>query len=197
MISMSKARARAATRPPIRPRPTMPSVFSASSTPFHLLRSHRPSTRAAWACAMLRAWANNIAIVCSAAVIAFENGAFATSTLRSVAASTSTLSRPIPARPTIFKSVPAESSSALTVVADRMMIACAPTIAAARPASSSPIWTSTSCPASRNRSKPLSEISSDTSTRAMPGIYSAGRPLHRETRHQWSSFGDHTHLVPP
>ena len=49
-----------------------------------------------------------------------------TITPRAVAAATSTLSRPMPARPTTTRSVPAASTSAVTVVAERMIRACAP-----------------------------------------------------------------------
>ena len=123
---MPNAWARWATSLPMRPRPTTPSVLSASSTPSHFDRSHRPSTRAAWACGMLRAWASSIAIVCSAVERMFDCGALTTITPRSVAASTSTLSRPMPARPTTTRSVPASSTSAVTWVAERMISAAAP-----------------------------------------------------------------------
>ena len=108
----------------------MPSVLSASSTPSHLLRSQRPSTRAACACGTLRAWASSSAIVCSAAETTFDSGALTTITPRAVAASRSTLSRPIPARPTTIKRSAAASSSASTVVAERMISASAPAIVA-------------------------------------------------------------------
>ena len=98
--------ARSATSLPMRPRPTMPSVLSASSTPSHLLRSQRPATSAAWAWGTLRAWASSRAIVCSAAETMLLCGALTTITPRRVAASTSTLSRPMPARPTTIRSEP-------------------------------------------------------------------------------------------
>ena len=85
----------------------MPSVLSASSTPSHRLRSHRPALRAAWAWGTLRAWASSRAMVCSAADSTFDCGALTTITPRRVAAATSTLSRPMPARPTTTRSVPA------------------------------------------------------------------------------------------
>ena len=90
------------------------------------LRSQRPAVSAAWACGTLRAWARSSAIVCSAAERMFDCGAFTTITPRSVAASTSTLSRPMPARPTTTRSVPAASTSAVTLVAERMIRAWAP-----------------------------------------------------------------------
>ena len=70
---------------------------------------------------MLRAWASNRAMVCSAADRMFDWGAFTTMTPRSVAALTSTLSRPMPARPTTTRSAPASSTSRVTWVAERMM----------------------------------------------------------------------------
>ena len=85
--------------------------------------------RAAWACGMLRAWASSIAMVCSAVVRMFDCGALTTITPCVVAASVSTLSSPIPARPTTTRSWPAASTSAVTVVAERMMRAWAPTTA--------------------------------------------------------------------
>ena len=123
---MPKARARWATRAPTRPRPTTPRVLPCSSTPSHLDRSHFPATRAAWAWGMLRAWASSRAMACSAAERMFDWGALTTITPRSVAAATSTLSRPMPARPTTTRSVPAASTSAVTVVAERMIRAWAP-----------------------------------------------------------------------
>ncbi len=112
---MPNASARWATSLPMRPSPTTPSVLLASSTPSQRDRSHRPSTRAAWAWGTLRAWASSSAIVCSAAEMMFDCGAFTTITPRRVAASTSTLSRPMPARPTTTRSAPASSTSAVTV----------------------------------------------------------------------------------
>ena len=93
---MPKPRARWATSWPIRPKPMIPSVFSCSSTPLNFARSHAPPISEACAWGTLRARANSSAIVCSAAVITFDCGAFATTTPRRVAASTSTLSTPTP-----------------------------------------------------------------------------------------------------
>ena len=104
----------------------MPRVLSASSTPSHLLRSHRPSLRAAWAWGTLRAWLSSRAMVCSAADRTLDCGALTTITPRAVAASTSTLSRPMPARPTTTRSLPAARTSAVTLVAERMIRAWAP-----------------------------------------------------------------------
>ena len=52
---MPKPLSRWATSAPMRPRPTMPTVFSSSSTPVYLLRFHSPSLSAWLAGAMLRA----------------------------------------------------------------------------------------------------------------------------------------------
>ena len=115
--------ARRATCWPMRPKPSTPSVLSASSTPPHFERSQRPSTSAACACGMLRASASSRPIVCSAAETTFDSGAFATTMPRRVAASTSTLSTPTPARPITFRFVPRSISSAVSFVAERMTIA--------------------------------------------------------------------------
>ena len=56
-----------------------------------------------FACGTLRACASRSAIVCSAALIVLDCGAFTTMTPRRVAASMSTLSTPIPARATTFR----------------------------------------------------------------------------------------------
>ena len=69
---------------------------------------------------MLRASASNSAIVCSAAVITFDCGAFATTIPRLVATSTSTLSIPTPARPTARNRVAFAISSASSLVAERI-----------------------------------------------------------------------------
>ena len=82
----------------MRPKPSMPSVFSYSSTPLNFERSQAPTVSDAWACGTLRASASSSASVCSAAVITFDCGALATMMPRLVAASTSTLSTPTPAR---------------------------------------------------------------------------------------------------
>ena len=68
--------------------------------------------------------------MCSAVVRMFDCGALTTITPCAVAASTSTLSSPMPARPTTTRSCPAASTSAVTVVADRMIRAWAPGMAA-------------------------------------------------------------------
>jgi hypothetical protein len=92
---------------------------------------------------MLRAWASSSAMACSAADRMLDWGALTTITPRSVAAATSTLSSPMPARPTTTRSVPAASTSAVTVVADRMTSACAPTTADTSSSGERPSCTST------------------------------------------------------
>ena len=54
-----RPRARDETSWPIRPKPTMPSVLSANSTPPNRERSHRPAVSAAWAWGMFRATASS------------------------------------------------------------------------------------------------------------------------------------------
>ena len=83
----------------MRPKPSTPSVFSYSSTPLNSARSHAPPVSEPCACGTFRASASSSASVCSAAVITFDWGAFATITPRFVAASTSTLSTPTPGPP--------------------------------------------------------------------------------------------------
>ena len=167
MTFMPKALARWATSVPMRPKPMMPRVLSASSTPVHCLRSHRPAFSAALATGMLRAWASSMAMVCSAVESVLDCGAFTTITPRSVAASVSTLSRPMPARPTTTRSVPASSTSRVTVVAERMMRAWAPLTSSSSSSGDFLSWMSTSWPASRSFWSPLSAISSVTRMRAI------------------------------
>ena len=106
-------------------------------------------------------------MACSAADRMLDCGALTTITPRSVAAATSTLSSPMPARPTTTRSVPAARTSAVTVVADRMTRAWAPTMAATSSSGDSPSWTSTSWPASAIRSSPVWASFSVTSTLPM------------------------------
>ncbi len=117
---MPKPLARWATSWPMRPKPTMPRVFSYSSTPENLERSHLPLVRDACAWGMLRARARSRAIVCSAAVTTFDWGALATTMPRWVAASTSTLSTPTPALPITRMLVALAISSAVIFVAERI-----------------------------------------------------------------------------
>ncbi len=159
------------------PSPTTPRVLLASSTPSHRDRSHRPAVRAAWAWGTLRAWARSNAMVCSAAEIMFDCGAFTTITPRRVAASTSTLSRPMPARPTTTRSLAGrehlgrhlgggaddEGVGAL----DRRRADRRGTGRAARPPRSR-------CRAGRPR--PRSAISSVTRTRATVAIFNPAAP---------------------
>ena len=167
MMRIPNPAARWATSRPMRPRPITPSVLSASSTPSHFERSHRPATSAACACGTLRAWDSSRAMVCSAAERMFDSGALTTITPRWVAASTSTLSSPMPARPTTTRSSAPASSSAVTWVAERMMRALAPLISSRSCSGDGARCTSTSWPASRRRSRPVSAISSVTRIRAM------------------------------
>ena len=96
----------------------------------------------------------------------FDWGALTTITPNSVARATSTLSNPMPARPTTTRSLAASRVGASTLVAERIISACAPSTAAISSSGDSPKRTSTSWPALRSSSSPVSAISSDTSTRA-------------------------------
>ena len=86
----------------MRPRPTTPTVFSATSTPVYFERFHCPARSAAWAWETLRALASSSATASSAALVMLDCGALTTMTPALVAAGTSTLSRPTPARATTF-----------------------------------------------------------------------------------------------
>ena len=101
----------------------MASVFSYSSTPVNLLRSHFPSCMEAFACGTLRAQASMRPSACSAADTMFDVGALHTMTPHSVAASTSTLSTPTPARPMMRRFFAASMTARSTFVAERTMSA--------------------------------------------------------------------------
>ena len=109
---MPKARARSATRRPMRPKPTTPNVLPYISVPINLLRFHSPASTEACDCAVCRLMASIRARVCSAVAMLFPCGVFITIMPRRVAASTSTLSIPTPARPITFSLVAAEITSA-------------------------------------------------------------------------------------
>src|SRR5205823_5016436 len=144
--------------------PTTPIVLPASSTPSHRARSHAPAFSAPCACGMFRACASNRASVCSAALITLDWGAFTTITPRRVAASTSTLSSPIPARATTFRFAAASKTSAVTLVALRMMSASYGPISSSSPPCARSARTST-WKSLRSRSSPCSERCSVTRTR--------------------------------
>src|SRR3954469_21045918 len=99
---MPNAASRSATSTPIRPRPTIPTVLSSSSTPEYLLRFQAPALSAWLAGAMFRAVASSSPTASSAAEVMLEVGALTTMTPATVAALTSTLSRPPPRRATSF-----------------------------------------------------------------------------------------------
>ena len=101
----------------MRPKPTMPTFFSSSSTPPYLLRFQAPFLRASLAGAMLRAQARSRPTASSAALVMLEVGALTTMTPALVADSTSTLSRPTPARATTLRFFAAASASASILVA--------------------------------------------------------------------------------
>ena len=118
-ICMFIAVARLATSRPIRPKPTMPRVFSFTSTPMNFDRFHCFDLTEAFACGMFRASESIMAQVCSVAASVFPSGAFATMIPRRVAASVSMLSTPAPARPMNRSFVPASITRAVTSVPDR------------------------------------------------------------------------------
>src|SRR5918998_2590419 len=180
---MPKPSARCATSWPMRPKPSTPSVFSYTSTPLNLERSQAPAVSDRCACGTLRASARSIARVCSAAVITFDCGAFATTTPRLVAASTSTLSTPTPARPTTFRRSARPSRPSSRVVAERIRIPSnSPMRRSSSPASQS-TPSSTSRPASRRRSTPDLPIFSLTRT------FTSGCGRSRHTGLQEDSLG--------
>jgi hypothetical protein len=115
--------ARAATRRPMLPRPTIPSVLLEISLPRKRDFSHLPFFIDAVACGMERARASIMLIACSAVVTLLPPGVFITTTPRRVAAGTSTLSTPIPARPITRNRGAAAIRSAVTRVELRMMSA--------------------------------------------------------------------------
>ncbi len=139
MTFMPNAESRCATRTPIRPRPTMPTVFSYSSMPVYFERFHSPCFNEWWAGETCRAAASIRATASSAAETMLEVGALTTITPACVAARTSTLSRPTPARATIFSLRAAASASASTLVAERTSSASTSTIAGSSSARSAPL----------------------------------------------------------
>ena len=196
------ALARCATSTPTRPRPTMPSVLSWSSTPSQRCGSTarrggrgRPGGR----CAPGRGAARS----CARRPTARSTAARSPPSRRGgSAASTSTLSRPMPARPTTTSSSPASSTSAVTWVALRMTSAAAPLTASSSSSGDSPRRTSTSRPAPRMASSPLSASCSLTSTRfigsrldaAAGGARNDSEPT-AEVRSRPEELGDALHAL--
>jgi hypothetical protein len=137
------------------PSPITPSVRLKSSMPTKLFLSHLPAFIDAVACGMWRASATSSAIACSAVVTVLPPGVFITTMPRAVAAPTSTLSTPIPARPITASCFAAAITSAVTVVALRMISASASATASSSCAGFMPGMSSTSRPGTRSRiSKP-------------------------------------------
>ena len=106
-----KACIRVETSWPIRPKPTMPNVFSNNSAPVYFERAHLPFLRAAFAGTTNRAEASNKEMASSAALTMLEVGAFTTITPAEVAEGISTLSKPTPARAITFNPLAAEIAS--------------------------------------------------------------------------------------
>ena len=115
----------------MRPKPTIPRVFSNNSAPVYLDRAHLPFLSAALAGAIKRALASNNEIANSAAETIFEVGALTTITPAAVAAGISTLSKPTPARAITFKPFAAAIASASIFVAERIRTASTPAPSAA------------------------------------------------------------------
>ena len=109
----------------MRPRPTIPMVFSYSSTPVNLDLCHLPALSDALASGTNLAKEKMCAIASSAAEITLEVGALTTITPAFVAALMSTLSKPTPARAITFRFGAAAIASASTCVADLTKIALA------------------------------------------------------------------------
>ena len=82
--------------------------------------SHLPAWVEALAAGMSRASAIISAMACSAVVIELPIGRVHDDDAAAVAAGMSTLSTPMPARPTTFSFLAAFSTSAVTLVAERM-----------------------------------------------------------------------------
>ena len=116
----------------MRPKPTIPRVFSNSSAPVYLERAHLPARRAACAGEIKRAEASSNEIASSAAETIFEVGALTTMTPAVVAAGISTLSSPTPARAITFKPFAAAIASASIFVAERINTASTPLPRASR-----------------------------------------------------------------
>ena len=161
----SNARARAATREPTCPRPTMPMVLPASSVPTNFDFSQRPCAIDAAASGTRRRSARSTANVCSTAETTFPVGEFRTMTPRAEAAGTSTLSTPTPARPTTVSFGAAAKRAASTFVALRTRSASASFSAARSSSRETPARSTTSWPALRRSSRPAPETFSATTTR--------------------------------
>src|SRR5690554_1031269 len=130
---------RCATRVPMRPRPTMPIVFSKSSMPVYLDRFHSPAFIDWLASGMKRASERMWPTASSAAEMMLEVGALTTMTPAVVAVLMSTLSRPTPARAiTLSRGAPAIASASI-FVADRISTALASASAGSRAVRSAPL----------------------------------------------------------
>ena len=114
---MSKAFALIPTLEPILPKPIIPRVFPANSTPINFFLSHfLSSLRDLWAYGISLAAAIIIPIVCSVAAKVLPVGALTTKIPLLEAASRSMLSTPTPALPTTLSLFALESSSSPTGV---------------------------------------------------------------------------------
>ncbi len=165
---MPKAAARLATSRPMRPRPTRPSVFPASSTPMNFERSQPPACMLASAAATLRAVARSRAQVCSQAEMVFAAGALMTAMPRREAPGTSMLSTPTPARPMRRRALAFSSQASVTLVSERTSQTCAPGTHSAILAASPTAMRSSTPESSASGFKPAGSILSVTRTRRRP-----------------------------
>ena len=102
------------------PAPIRPSTLPVISTPMKRFFSHLPAWVEALAAGSSRASASISEMACSAVVMELPKGVFITMTPAAVAAGMSTLSTPMPARPITFRFLAAFSTSAVSLVAERM-----------------------------------------------------------------------------
>ena len=123
---MPKANARSATVRPIRPSPTTPSVSPCSWRPCSFERSQRPARIEASAGATFRIIAISSVKACSAVVIVEASAVLTTRMPFAVAAARSMLSTPTPARAMTWRSPGSASTSAVTSMPERTIIACTP-----------------------------------------------------------------------
>ena len=105
---------------PILPAPIRPSTLPVISTPMKRFFSHLPAWVEALAAGNSRASASISEMACSAVVMELPKGVFITMMPAAVAAGISTLSTPMPARPITFRFLAAFSTSAVSLVAERM-----------------------------------------------------------------------------
>src|SRR5436309_7047395 len=141
---MPSAAANFATRRPMLPTPTMPSVLPASSVLPTTRVAPQSPFRVSVSMSRVRLTQASMSIsACSATACEFEPGAWTTATPSRVAAGMSTVSSPTPCRPTTRSRLHAAIRLALQLGRMRNRIPCASTAAFASPASVSSSQTTT------------------------------------------------------